>query len=72
VKQYAMGDRVMQSTYGTGTVTSVNEYHTVVDFDEHGSRTFVTRMVSLEASDTIAPVRAKRTRRKSAAQVARS
>ena len=72
MKQYTIGDRVAQSTYGTGTVTLVNEYHTIVNFDEHGSRTFVTRMVALEPSQTIAPVRPKRARRKAAPQVATS
>jgi hypothetical protein len=67
VKRYNVGDRVMQTTYGAGTVTLVNEYHTVVDFDEHGSRTFVTGIVQLEPSDTVAPERRKRTRRSPAA-----
>lgn len=63
MKLYNIGDRVMQTTYGSGTITLVNEYHTIVDFDEHGSRTFVTRMVQLEASNTVAPERPRRTKR---------
>jgi hypothetical protein len=58
---YSTGDRVSQPQYGHGTVTAVNQYHTVIDFDEHGSRTFVTLRVQLEQSATIAPV--KKTRR---------
>jgi len=54
------GSRVSQVTYGTGTVTSVNEYHTVIDFDEAGTRTFITSRVELTPSDTEAPVRAKK------------
>jgi hypothetical protein len=68
VKSYSIGARVSQTTYGPGTVTMVNEYHTVIDFDEHGIRTFATRMVQLEPSSTSAPVRPKRARRKTAAK----
>jgi hypothetical protein len=66
VKSYSIGARVSQTTYGAGTVTMANEYHTVIDFDEHGIRTFSTRMVQLEPSQTAAPVRPKRARRKTA------
>jgi hypothetical protein len=64
VKLFAVGDRVSQSTYGAGTITLVNEHHIVVDFDEHGTRRFVTSLVRLEPSDTVAPVRPKRASRK--------
>jgi hypothetical protein len=66
VKLYTIGARVAQTTYGAGTITAANEYHTVINFDEHGVRTFATRMVQLERSDTVAPERPKRARRKSA------
>jgi hypothetical protein len=67
VRPYSIGDRVSQQQYGAGTVTAVNEYHTVIDFDEHGTRTFATAMVQLERSSTTAPVRVKGARRKKAA-----
>ena len=67
---YSIGDRVSQAQYGHGTVSAVNEYHTRIDFDEHGLRTFMTSRVSLEPSDTLAPVKVKRTRKKSAAKSA--
>ncbi len=66
MKLYTIGARVAQTTYGAGTITAANEYHTVINFDEHGVRTFATRMVQLERSDTVAPERPKRARRKSA------
>jgi hypothetical protein len=73
VKLFTIGDRVSQPSYGTGTITLVNEYHTVVDFDEHGPRTFSTSLVQLEKSNTLAPVRpVKRGRRKAAPSVART
>jgi hypothetical protein len=56
----ATGNRVSQVQYGTGTVTSVNQYHTVIDFDEAGTRTFITTRVELTPSDSEAPVRAKK------------
>lgn len=52
----------MQAQYGTGTVTSSNEHHTVIDFDEHGSRTFKTSLVHLERSSTLAPGKPARRR----------
>lgn len=66
MKLYAIGARVSQTTYGTGTITLVNEYHTVIDFDDHGRRTFATGIVQLEHSDTTAPEKPKRARRKPA------
>ena len=67
MKVYSIGARVLQTQYGPGTITAANEYHTVIDFDEHGSRTFATSLVQLAQSDTIAPVRPARRRRKLAA-----
>lgn len=65
--KYAIGDRVIQPNYGAGTITSVDDSRTVIDFDEHGTRMFATSMVTLERSATPAPVRASRGRRKAAA-----
>ena len=62
--RYSSGDRVFQASYGDGTVTTANEYHTVVDFDAHGSRTFATPLVRLEASATPAPPKVTKTRRR--------
>ena len=55
MKGWSKGDRVMQPTYGSGTLVEVNEHHTVIDFDEHGRRTFATRIVTLQASSEPAP-----------------
>lgn len=62
---YSAGDRVSQSQYGHGTVMTANEYHTVIDFDEHGARTFATPLVHLERSATAAPAKPVKTRRRS-------
>jgi hypothetical protein len=63
VHRFSVGDRVSQSQYGPGTVTAVDERHTTIAFDEHGTLTFVTTIVKLEASDTEKPVKAKRARK---------
>ena len=57
MKNWSKGDRVVQPTYGAGTLIEVNEHHTVIDFDEHGRRTFSTRLVSLSATSEPAPNR---------------
>lgn len=62
--KYTPGDRVAHAQYGDGTVNSVNEYHTVIDFDAHGVRTFSSPRVVLAVSATPAPVKpAKAVRR---------
>jgi len=62
--KFAPGDRVAHLQYGDGTINSVNEYHTVIDFDAHGVRTFSSPRVALAASSTPPPVKpVKATRR---------
>ena len=62
MKSWTKGDRVVQPTYGAGTLIEVNEHHTVIDFDEHGRRVFATRLVTLQATSEPAPARAARKR----------
>lgn len=69
---YSIGDRVVQAQYGTGTITGINEFHTVIDFDEHGVRTFATPLVVLQRTTTPAPVRQAKTRRKPRATAAKA
>ena len=59
----AIGDRVAHGAYGDGTVTLVNEYHTVIEFDEHGVRTFSSPRVVLSPTMSVAPAK-KPVRRK--------
>ena len=56
---FSTADRVTQPTYGPGTVTSANDRHTIIDFDNHGVRTFITTMATLQATSEPAPPRAK-------------
>ena len=55
MKLFAKGSRVSQAQYGSGTVTSSDERYTVIEFDQHGKRTFVTDMVTLGATSEPAP-----------------
>jgi hypothetical protein len=52
---HSIGDRVAHGAYGDGTVTRVDEYHTVIDFDGHGLRTFSSPRVVLSPTTTLAP-----------------
>jgi len=62
MKAWTKGDRVVQPTYGPGTLVEVNEHHTVIEFDEHGRRVFSTRLVVLQATNEPAPARSLRKR----------
>ena len=62
MKAWTKGDRVVQPTYGPGTLAEVNGHHTVIDFDEHGRRVFATRLVTLQATNEPAPAKAARKR----------
>ena len=62
MKAWAKGDRVVQPTYGAGTLVEVNEHHTVIEFDEHGRRTFASRLVVLQTTNEPAPAKSPRKR----------
>ena len=67
MKLYTKGSRVTQTTYGSGTVTSSDEKYTVIEFDEHGRRVFLTDVVTLTKSDSPAPNKPTKAKRKKAA-----
>lgn len=50
MSRWSKGDRVVQPTYGPGTVLDVNDQHTTVHFDNAGRRVFATQVVVLEAT----------------------
>ena len=66
--KYTPGDRVTHTQYGDGTLNSVNEYHTVIDFDAHGVRTFSSPRVALAPSSTPAPVKPVKSARRAKAK----
>ena len=55
-------DRIHHYMYGLGTIVGMDEHRTTIDFDEAGTKKFVTSMIKLSSSDTPAPE--KRSRRK--------
>jgi hypothetical protein len=65
--QYGIGDRVTHGQYGDGTVSRADEYHTVIDFDAHGPRTFSSPRVVLTSCSTAAPVRTPGRRKRATA-----
>ena len=56
----AMGDRVQHEQYGAGTVTLLDVYHTVIDFDGHGLRRFVTNRIVVERTEDPGPTPSER------------
>ena len=71
MKLFAKGSRVTQVTYGAGTVTSSDERYTVIEFDQHGRRVFLTDMVALAKTDEPAPNKPAKEKRKKAAKTSR-
>ena len=57
MKLFTKGNRVSQATYGTGTVVSSDERYTVIEFDNHGRRVFITDMVTLGKTDALVDTR---------------
>jgi len=49
--------------FGNGTITMANDRHTVIDFDDNGSRMFSTPVVRLAPTSTPAPERPVKRRR---------
>lgn len=66
---FAQGAQIEHAKFGLGSVLSCNDEYTVIKFDEHGEKKFVTSMVvpSLKKSDRQPPVEKRRATRKKAA-----
>jgi hypothetical protein len=74
MKRFEVGARVVEPTYGLGSVVAVEDAYTRVQFDEHGIKKFLTSMSRLEPSDEPVPAglrsgkpRKKRTTKKATA-----
>jgi hypothetical protein len=77
MKRFDVGARVVEPTYGLGSVIAVEDAYTRVQFDEHGVKKFLTSMSRLEPSNEPVPaglrgtkVRKKRAAKKPAADTA--
>ena len=62
---FKIGDRVVQANYGAGTITGADDHHTVIEFDQHGVKTFATSLVVLERTAAPAPQKGAKPRRSS-------
>jgi hypothetical protein len=58
----SVSQRVLHDKYGLGVIQEADSEYTVIEFDEHGRKKFVTRLVSLQASEE-PPPRKRRTRK---------
>jgi RNA polymerase-interacting CarD/CdnL/TRCF family regulator len=73
MKRFEVGSRVVEPTYGLGSVIAIEDAYTRVQFDEHGVKKFMTAMSKLEPSNEPVPAgvraktRKKRTTKKAAA-----
>ena len=77
MKRFEVGARVVEPTYGLGSVIAVEDAYTRVQFDEHGVKKFMTSMSKLEPSNEPVPAglrtakpRKKRAPKKAAEPVA--
>jgi hypothetical protein len=57
----SVSQRVLHDKYGLGVVSATDSEYTVVEFDEHGRKKFVTRLVTLAVSEE-PPPRKRRSR----------
>ena len=66
MKRFEVGARVVEPTYGLGSVIAVEDAYTRVQFDDHGVKKFLTSMSKLEPSDEPVPAGARgaKTRKK--------
>jgi len=63
VLEFSVNERVNHPIYSLGTISRIDEQHTVIEFDQAGRKKFVTSLLQIEHSDATAPVK-KRTVRK--------
>jgi hypothetical protein len=64
MKAIAVSQRVQHDKYGLGVVSESDAEYTVIEFDEHGRKKFLTRLVSLQSSDEPPPKRRRAARKK--------
>ncbi len=63
MKRFDIGARVLEPTYGLGSVIAIEDQYTRVQFDDHGVKKFLTSLARLDPSDSPAPRNAKGKRR---------
>ena len=72
-KRFEVGARVHEPTYGPGSVISVEDAFTRIQFDDNTVRKFLTSLAKLEPTSEPAPAtRPQRTRKRKTASSAKS
>jgi len=62
-----VSQRVQHEKYGLGVISEADAEYTVIEFDEHGQKKFLTRLVSLQSSDEPPPKRRRARKKKTGA-----
>jgi hypothetical protein len=60
-QRFSPKDRIDHSHFGLGTIVEIDERYATIEFDETGTRRFVTGMLRVVPSDTPRPPRRRRT-----------
>jgi hypothetical protein len=61
---YSAKDRIDHSRFGPGTILEIDENYTTIEFDDNGTRKFVTGILQVEPSDTPKPPRRRKATKK--------
>ena len=59
MKQFNIGARISEPTYGVGLVIAIEDAYTRIQFAEHGVKKFLTSLATLESSKVPLPDRLK-------------
>ncbi len=62
----SVSQRVLHEKYGLGVISEADPQYTIIEFDEHGSKKFLTRLVSLQSSEEPPPKRRRARKTKKA------
>ncbi len=68
MKRFEVGTRVVEPTYGLGSIVAVEDAYLRVQFDENGIKKFLARLARLEPSSEPAPARARKSRKRKTAK----
>ena len=54
---FAVNERIQHEEYGPGTIVAIGPLHTTIEFDQAGTKKFMSSMVRLERTDVAPPQR---------------
>jgi len=61
--EFSVNERVNHHVYNLGTISRIDETHTIIEFDQGGRKKFVTSLLRLEHSDVATPVKKRAIRK---------